>query len=111
MRDKGFLHEETSIGDHYDASVLSTETAIFWRDYHDCTKSDLILINLLGATDKSQGTIWEMAWAFEKRVRSVVAIEPTGNPHEHAFLRIGTNIRVPSLAEAIAVTRSMLLPG
>lgn len=87
-----------------------TEQAVFRRDFEDVCASDLVFANLLGAKRVSQGTIYELAWAYAFRKRIVVVIEPAGNPHEHVFLRGLQTYRVPDLGTAIEVTRSNLLP-
>jgi nucleoside 2-deoxyribosyltransferase len=116
MRGKQYLIGATSVGqdalkDEYKNYPLSTNKAILSRDFMDCTKSDLILVNLLGAKSVSMGTVLEIGWAHQARVPVVVVIEDDGsNPHEHGMLMECCNFRVNSLNEAISVTAHILLP-
>ena len=88
---------------------MMTDRGLVTRDYHDTCRADLLIVNLLGARDKSLGTITELAWAYDHRIPTVVVMEPTGtNPHEHPFLREMTSYRVDSIDRAIEVVKSVL---
>ena len=84
------------------AGHLSTPRAIMTRDHFDCTRSTVVLVNLIGATRVSIGTVMEMAWAFQARVPLVVAIEREGNVHEHAMVQEAIGFRCNSLEQALA---------
>lgn len=113
LRDKrGHLPHDVplndTVGDHH---PLVMPRSTFLRDFHDVQTADLILVNLLGAPRVSQGTIYEIAWAFAFRKPIVVVIDSTGdNPHEHLFLDNCMTYRTDGLAEACEITRSVLLP-
>ena len=118
MRGKSYLIGETKVGqdeitlkDNYDQYPLSTNKAILCRDYRDCTTSDLVLVNFLGASRVSIGTMMECAWAHAARVPVVVVIEKDKtNIHEHGLLLEACNFRVNTLDEAIPVIAAILLP-
>ena len=92
-----------------DLSVLSSGKGITTRDRFDATNCDVLLVNLLGAKIVSIGTVMEIAWADLKRTPIVCAIEPSGNVHEHAMVMDVIGFRVPSLEEAIRITKAILL--
>lgn len=88
--------------------LLSTPRAVMTRDRFDCTRCDVVLVNLLGAKAVSVGTVMEIAWADLSRIPLVVAIEPEGNPHEHMMVQEAIGFRVASLEEALLVTKAIL---
>lgn len=120
MRGKGYMSGFSDIPGSVDlcsndtdkaiyAHPLSTSKGIVTRDRYDCTRSDLVLMNLLGATRVSVGTMVELGWADLSR-RPVVLIMEPGNVHEHAFLDALCGYRVSSIADGISVALSVLLP-
>ena len=79
-----------------------TPNGILTRDHGDVINADAILMNLLGARAMSFGTGMELAWAYDRHIRTVVAIEDEGNIHDgHPMFAAAVKFRVPSLAEAI----------
>lgn len=95
-------------GDEYaHMGVLSTARGVMTRDRFDATRCDVLLVNLLGATRVSIGTVMEIAWADLKRTPIVVAMEP-GNPHEHMMISEAIGFRVASLDEALHVVVAVL---
>lgn len=89
--------------------VMSQARAVMTRDRFDATRCDVLFVNLLGATQPSIGTVMEIAWADLKRIPIVCAIEASGNPHEHMMVNEAIGFRVPTLEEAIHVTKAILL--
>jgi nucleoside 2-deoxyribosyltransferase len=89
-------------------SPMSMPKGLTVRDRWDATRCDVLLVNLLGATKVSIGTVMEIAWADLSGIPIVCAIEETGNPHEHAMLNDRIGFRVPTLWDAIDVTRQLL---
>ena len=89
-------------------SPLSGPRGIMTRDRFDATRCDVLLVNLLGATKVSIGTMMELAWADLKRTPIVLCIEPTGNVHEHCMVNEATGFRCASLAEGLDVVRAIL---
>lgn len=111
MRGKAFLANLKLIsgtGEEYkDMGVLATQKSVCARDRMDCTTSDLILMNLLGAKAVSIGTMVELGWADGAR-RPVVLVIEEGNPHHHMFVRELAGFIVPTLEEALAVIGTIL---
>ena len=116
MRAKQYLKGLDEVGndllkDSYAQFPLSTNKAILHRDRHDCTKCDIVLVNLLGAEQVSIGTVMEVAWADAARVPVVLVMEKDGsNPHEHGLLVEACGFRVDSLDEGIWMVKAILLP-
>lgn len=118
MRAKGYLKSEFDVGhkidsglkDQYHSFPLSTSKAIICRDHMDCTKSNAIIVYLLGAKAVSIGTVMEVAWGYEARVPMILVMEKQGNVHEHCMITEACNFRVESLDEAIHVVKGILLP-
>lgn len=111
LRCKPYLASEKVLGTAYDQHVLSTARGIFVRDYNDCRRCDALIVNFLGATRVSIGTVMEIAWAVAFRKPVIVVMEPRGNVHEHAMLSESYGFRVVTLAEAVSVAQALLLPG
>lgn len=109
MRHKDYLAGVTSIADSYEGSVLSSQRGIFYRDKLDCSRSDLVIVNMIGAERVSIGTVMEIAWANARDIPIVLAMED-GNLHEHSMLREACGFRVGSVDEAIDVATRILLP-
>jgi nucleoside 2-deoxyribosyltransferase len=86
---------------------LSSPRGIMTRDRFDATRCDVLFANLLGAKAVSIGTVMEIAWADVNRVPVVVAMEESGNPHEHAMINEAIGFRVPTLAEALHVIKAI----
>lgn len=88
---------------------LSEPKGITARDRFDCTRCDVVMVNLLGAQRISIGTMIEAGWADAARRPIVVAMEPD-NIHRHAMLNEVAGFIVPTLKEAVAVVRAVLTP-
>ena len=54
-------------------------------------QSDVIYANLLGAKEKSIGSIAEIAWAYLLKKLVVIAMEKD-NIHKHSFILSMTNV-------------------
>jgi nucleoside 2-deoxyribosyltransferase len=78
-----------------------SKRVVFARDKFDATRADILLVNLLGATDKSLGTLMEVAWAYLSGKFIVVVMEPEGNPHDHTFTREAASIVPPTIEEGV----------
>lgn len=107
MRGKDFIlkriGEREVLGQTYEDTPLSTQRGIVARDRWDVARADVVLFNLLGAKNVSIGTMVEYGWADAHRKIVVTVMEPTGNPHDHAFVREMSPYRVASLAEALDI--------
>lgn len=80
------------------------------RDFLDTKRSDVILINLLGAQRVSVGTVMEIAWGYALQKPLVVAMED-GNVHEHCLINRSIDVRVYSVEDLWRTAWSLLMPG
>lgn len=79
-----------------------TPAGILTRDHNDCVTSDGMLVNMLGSKSMSFGTAMEIAWTFDRHIPTVVAIEPSGNPHDgHPMFTAAVKFRLADLDDAI----------
>ena len=110
LRFKPYLPRDRPLGnadgqDH----ALSQPRAIMARDRFDCTRADVVLVNLLGAKKVSIGTVMELAWAHLDQIPTVVIMEPDGsNPHEHAMVQQAIDFRVTALEEGLATVVAVI---
>ena len=104
-RDVGF---SATCEEYGHLSPMSGPRGIMTRDRFDATRCDVLLVNLLGATTVSIGTVMELAWADLKRTPSIVCMEP-GNVHEHCMVSEATGFHVHSLQEGLDVAKAILL--
>lgn len=101
MRGKAYLSDEDKIADSYSDKTMSSITAINLRDRNDVKTSDGVLVNLLGATRVSIGTVMEIAWAIAYDKPCVIVMEKDGtNIHEHGMLTF-RHIIVDNLDEGV----------
>lgn len=89
---------------------LSEPKGITTRDRFDTMRASMVLMNLVGATRVSIGTMIEAGWADAARVPLVVAME-ADNVHRHAMLNEVAGFIVPTLEEAVAVVKAVLIPS
>jgi len=90
--------------------VLSTPRGLTERDRFDTMRADLIFCNLLGATRPSIGSMIEFGWADAERIPILVAMEED-NIHNHGMVNAIASWIVPTLEEAIEVTKDLLVPS
>jgi nucleoside 2-deoxyribosyltransferase len=107
MRGKEYLGKEVCLGNNY-ANPLSCPRGIMTRDHWDCTRCDLLLVNFLGATKVSIGTVMEIAWAFDNQIPIILVMEPEGNLHDHAMINEATGFRVSTLEDAVTIVQAIL---
>ncbi len=101
LKKEGILHSGT-----YDGTLTSAK-GIMRRDFFDCTRSSVVIVNLLGSKKVSIGTVMELAWCYQKSIPTVVIMEP-GNLHNHIMLNDSMTYQVNSLEKAIEVTKILL---
>jgi nucleoside 2-deoxyribosyltransferase len=105
MRAKDALRGKVISGDFHDYAgrgMFFTSRGIMTRDFNDVKRCDALLVNLLGLTKPSLGTIMELAWAYAFQKPAVIAIEKSGNPHDnHPMIHEAMPFRVETLDEAI----------
>ena len=102
MRGKDYLNNGKPIADHDITKTLCTIEAITARDYNDVKRSAVVLVNLLGTTKVSIGTVMEIAWAKALNIPCVLVMEK-GNIHEHAMIIASCGFVCSNLSEAIKV--------
>ena len=90
--------------------IFSHPRMIVSKDMLDIEQCDLMVVNLLGATTVSQGTIWEMGYAKGKGKQLVVIME-ANNVHKSPFIRESANIVVDNVEDAIMIVNSLLSEG
>jgi nucleoside 2-deoxyribosyltransferase len=112
MRHKEFLKDERKIAMMYNdkKDIMSTSKGIMTRDHNDCTKADVLLVNLAGTKTISAGTVMELAWAFDRKIPTVVVCEPDNVHLQHPMIIESVNYRVDTLCHAMALVQSILLP-
>jgi nucleoside 2-deoxyribosyltransferase len=81
-------------------SPMTTDKAILRRDHWMVKTSDIVLMNLLHAKEKSIGCSYELAWAYCYN-RHVITLMEKGNCHEHAFVKGGSDIILTNTEDAI----------
>ena len=112
LRAKDYLLERGILSGHPDAytdQVLSSAKGILTRDHWDVSTCDMVLVNFLGATSVSIGTVMEIAYASAYRKPVVVAME-RDNVHVHAMLTESVGWVVDDLDYACDLVKAILLP-
>lgn len=110
MRHKEYLAGETSIASAYEQHPMSSAKGITSRDRFDCMRADAVLVNLLGASKVSIGTVMEVAWADSARKQIVLVIAKDDQVHLHPMLTESCGYIVDNLEEAISIVERVLLP-
>ena len=107
MRCKEYLAKEESIKASYN-TVMSCGKGVTARDRWDTSRCDVVLVNFLGATEVSKGTIMEIAWADILRKPIVLTIDE-GNVNDHPMIRNVSGFIVPTLDEGVEVVKALLV--
>lgn len=114
LRGKAYLRTLGSLStqclDEGQAGIMSLPRSIMARDFHDATHCDVLLVNLLGASRISIGTMMEVAWCYQARTPIVCCMD-LGNVHEHAMVTEAIDFRVSTVDEAVAVCVAILRPN
>lgn len=110
LRGKDYLRHEVEIKAEYKNVALSCARGITTRDYYDVRRADLVVVNLLGASKVSIGTVMEIAWAKAFQIPVILIIEEKDNVHDHPMIQESVGFRVNTLEEAIWLTKVILLP-
>lgn len=88
---------------------ISNDRAIFGRDSWMVAQADVLLADLTGATSRSLGTTFEIAWASRQEHTLVVIAGLTdGHCMDHAFIREAADLIFPTIEEALAFLPSLL---
>lgn len=125
MRHEAHLAEMTDIDTHYPDHFFSKPKVIVEKDRLDIKRSDVVLVNVLGAKRVSIGTVSEIAMAYEQGKQIVLVMEDansidnrqyetdplSSNPHEHPFVTELVSLRLNNLDDAVEAIRSLLSEG
>lgn len=110
LRHKSYLSDEKYMKDEYTDKFFSSQRAIFGRDMFDVRSSDILFVNLLGATRVSIGTVLEIGAAWEGR-KTVVIVMEDDNIHQHSMVRELTPWVVSTLESGVDVVKSLYTMG
>ncbi len=89
--------------------LLCTPHGITTRDRMDVMRSELVIMNLLGATQVSIGTMIELGWADAKNIPVIVVMEKDENIHNHPMVNEIASFIVHSLSDAKELAKQILL--
>jgi len=107
MRGKAFLSGLAKpLGEH--DTVLTQQRGIWCRDHFDVHRCKALVVNLLDSKIVSIGTMFELAWASERKVPVILVMEDSGNIHEHPFVRESAHFRVNNLDDAAELVREII---
>lgn len=109
MRYKEGFKQDHQMGFCSGEGIIGQPKGITVRDRMDVMRCGLVFVNFVGADKASIGTCIELGWADAFRKPIVIAMEED-NVHQHAIVNEIAGFIVPSLDEAIAVTKKILLP-
>jgi nucleoside 2-deoxyribosyltransferase len=83
----------------YDIDPILADKAILGRDHWMVHQSDVVYVNLIGATTVSIGCCMELAFAKAYNKHTIVVMEST-NIHNHCFVLQCANIVFENTKEA-----------
>lgn len=104
---KSYLRNEREFAATGYKQPLSTDHAIFQRDWWMCRKCDILLVNLLGATTVSIGTVMEMAWAADHG-KHVILVMEENNIHNHAFVKEAASVVYNKFEDALDYLKKLI---
>lgn len=111
MRAKDFLKDRTDLkAECYPEYALSAPKGVVTRDRFDTMRCNVMLLNLLGASRVSIGSMIEIGWADAARVPIVLVMEKEGNPHMHAMVQEMCGYWVYTLEEGVQLVKAILTP-
>ena len=109
VNQQGVISNGMKTSSYEDAMV--SDALIYARDKHDVLNCDIMLVNLLGATEKSLGTICEVALAEDHNKIVVLVMKKDGTEvHDHPFFRAMKMVWVETLEEAIELIQKSVIP-
>lgn len=88
-------------------SVVFRDEFIGMRDEWDTTRSDAIVVNLLGAKIASIGTILEIGMARNARVPILLIMEDDDNVHEHCMIRAYATMRFNNVSDCLDAVNAL----
>jgi len=108
LRGKEFLKSVGVINQSYEHHPFATAKGITTRDRNDVYTCDLMLVNLLGASKITIGTMIEVGWADAFRKPIVLVMEPD-NLHSHPILNTCCGYICTTLDEGIECAKIIVL--
>lgn len=112
MRHEGHLAEiKGTLEKEYPTHYFSGARVIVEKDMLDIKRSDIMLVNLLGAQRVSIGTVSEIGMAMTMGKTIVLVMEDSGNVHDHPFVTIPAALRLNNLQDAVDAINSLLSEG
>lgn len=110
LRAKAFLKAQDKLSAVLDSGHgVASNQGVTNRDRFDIMNCDCLLVNLLGATRVSIGTMVELGWADAARIPIVIAME-SDNIHQHCFVNTLATYIVDNIEEAQQMVVEMLKP-
>ena len=91
--------------------LFSHPKMIVTKDFLDIDACTIMIVNFLGAKAVSQGTLVEMGYAKAKGKTIITIQDDFDTIHTSPFIEVLSDIVVPSIDDAIAVTSSLLSEG
>lgn len=115
MRAKDALKELATISGHGNEYAhmgpFATARGVMTRDYFDCTRTDVCIVNFCEAQTISIGTVMEIAWCYQARTPVILAC-PKGTTqhalHDHMMVNEAIGFHVETLDEALNVAIAIL---
>ena len=107
LRGLEHLNEEADLKHTYANHPLTTAKGLTMKDYNDVDRSDALLVNFLGATKVSIGTVMEISRAAAKSI-PVICVMEEDNLHRHPILNQACGVIITSLEEGIEMIVSIL---
>ena len=89
-------------------SVMLNWKAITTKDRFYVQETDIVLMNLLGASRVSIGSMLELGWADLLRKPVILVMEKEGNLHDHAMVREMVGFHTPTLDQGVALALTLL---
>lgn len=89
-------------------SVMLNWKSITTKDRFYIQQSDLVLLNLLGSSRVSIGSMIELGWADLLRKPVILIMEPENNLHDHAMVREMIGFHAHTLNQGIVLTLTLL---
>lgn len=112
MRHEGHLAEiKGDLAKHYPDHYFSGARIIFEKDRLDIERSDIMMVNLLGAKKVSIGTVAEIGMAHTMGKQIILVMEDEGNVHDHPFVTVPASLRLNNLDDAVDAVNSLLSEG
>ena len=107
MRGKEYLRNEKTVSDSYPDIATSSDKGIFGRDVFDVDNANVILINFVGTTRVSIGSVMELAMAYKYGSNYRLVVMEKGNIHDHSFVREAASLVVDDLEYAYDILKGL----